>query len=130
MAVGPQHDLDERPVGADGGDQAAQPLDDHAPAGPAGRAQHGGDHAPLAIEHHDRLKAVFVMVRVEQAELLAAVDRVEGVVDIKHDAARHLAEAFAVVRNHGLAHAQQGARAGSVLQARDGRLRAEVALLR
>ena len=36
--------------------------------------------AALAVEHDDRLKAVFVVMRVEQPQLLAAVHRVEGVV--------------------------------------------------
>jgi hypothetical protein len=32
------------------------------------------------------LKTIFVMMRVEEAELLAAVDSVEGVVDVERDA--------------------------------------------
>ncbi len=130
MAVGSQHDLDPRPVATHRGDQAPQPLDDLPSGGAAGRAQHGGDHAPLAIEHHDRLEAVLVMMGVEQAELLAAMNSVERVVDIEHDPTRHLAEAFAVMVDHDAAHAQQGARVGMVLQARDRRLRAQVGMLR
>ena len=41
----------------------------------------------------------------EQAELLAAMDGIEGVVDVEGDAAWHLAEAVAVEADHGLAHA-------------------------
>ena len=78
--------------------------------------------AATTIGHHDRLEAVFVIVRVEQAQLLTAMHGIEGVVDIEHDAAWHLAEAVAVMIDHGAADAQQGARIGQVLEARDGRL--------
>ena len=53
------------------------------------------------------------------------MDGVEGVVDVEHDAARHLAEAGAVQPDHGAGHAQQGAHVRQVLEPRDGRLRAE-----
>ena len=85
---------------------------------------------PVAIEHHDRLKAVFIVMGVEQTQLLAAMHGVEGVVDVEHDAARHLAEALAIVIDHGTAHAQQGARVRQVLQARDGGLRAQIGIVR
>lgn len=65
------------------------------------------------------------MVRVEQAQLLPAVHGVERVVHVQHDPARHLAERRAVKVDHGPAHAQQRTRVGQVLQARDGRLRAQ-----
>ena len=129
VAVGAQQDLDARPVVAQGRNQAAQPEHDLPSARPAGGAQEGGDHAALAVEDHDRLEAVFVVVGVEQAKLLAAVHGIEGVVDIEHDAARHLAEALAVVVGHGAAHAQQGVPVRPVLGARDGGLRAQVAVL-
>jgi hypothetical protein len=48
-------------------DQAPQPFDNLPPAGSAGGTQQGSDHAALAVEHHDRLEAEFVMVCVEQA---------------------------------------------------------------
>ena len=65
---------------------------------------------------------------VEQAKLLATMHGVEGVVDVEHDAARHLAEALAIVVDHGAAHAQQGVPVRQVLGARHGRLRAQVAV--
>src|SRR3954467_12042418 len=58
MAIGPQQDLDTRPVVAQRRDQAAQPEHDLSPARPARRAQEGGDHTALAVEDHDRLEAV------------------------------------------------------------------------
>ena len=77
MAVATQHDLDARPVRTQRRDQAPQPFDNLPPAGSAGGTQHGGDHAALAVEHHDRLEAVFVIVRVEQAKLLTAMHGIE-----------------------------------------------------
>lgn len=65
---------------------------------------------------------------VEQAQLLAAVDGVERVVDVERDPLRHLPERGAVEVDHGAPHAQQRARVRQVLQARDRGLRAEVAL--
>ena len=56
------------------------------PAGPSGGTQNGGDEAAGAVEDDDRLKAVFVIVRIEQPQLLAAVDGVEHVVDVEGDA--------------------------------------------
>ena len=125
VAVGAQQDLDPRPVGAQRRDQAVQPEDDLASTRPTGGAQQGGDHAALAVEHHDGLEAVFIVVGVEQAKLLAAVHGVERVVDVEHDPARHLAEALAVVLHHGLPHAQQGVPVRQVLRPRHGRLRAQ-----
>jgi len=49
-------------------------------------------------------------MRVEQPQLLSTMHGIEAVVDVQHDAARHLAEAIAVLIDHGAADAQQGAR--------------------
>ncbi len=125
MAVGPQQDLDPGPVGAELAHKTAQKGADFAPTWPLGRTQDCGDEAALAIEHHDGLKAILVVVRVEQAHLLPAMHGIERVVRVQHDPARHLAERRAVKVDHGPAHAQQRARVGQVLQARDGRLRAQ-----
>ncbi len=92
-----------------------------------GRAQQRGDEAPLAVEHDHGLKAVLVVIGVEQAQLLRAMDRIEGVIDVEHDTLRHLPERGAIEIDHGTAHAQQRAGVGQVLQARDGGLGAQVA---
>src|SRR3954469_25798199 len=81
MAVGPQQDLDTRPVVAQRRDQAAQPEHDLSPARPARRAQEGGAHTALAVEDHDGLETVLVVMGVEWAQLLATVHSVESVVD-------------------------------------------------
>ena len=130
MAVGANEDLHLRPVGADRADQAAQKRPDLDALRPLRRAQEGGDEAALGIEDDDRLEAVFVVVGVEQAQLLAAVHRVEGVVDVERDPPRHLAERAAVDVDQSPAQAQQRPRIRQVLQPRDGRLRTQVPIRR
>src|SRR5438270_7348820 len=67
VRIGAQQDLDPRPEGADGADEAAQEGADLMATRPLARAQQRGDETPLAIEHDDRLEAVIVMESVEQA---------------------------------------------------------------
>jgi hypothetical protein len=124
VAVGAEQDLDPRPVAADLAHQAAEEATHLPPGGPTRRAKQGGDGAALAVEHDDRLEAVFVVVGVEQPELLAAMGGIEGVVDVESDAAWRLVEAGAVEPDHGLAHPQQVTCPRQVLEPRDGRLRA------
>ena len=130
MAVGAKQDLHLRPVGPDRADEAAQKCPDLDALRPLRRAQEGGDEAALGIEDDDRLEAVVVVVGVEQAQLLAAVHRIEGVIDIEDDALRHLAERAAVDVDQGPAQAQQRPRIRQVLQPRDGRLRTQVPIRR
>ena len=125
MAVRADQDFDLGPVATD---LAHQPAQEGAGLGTGrtlGRAQHGGHGPALAIEDHDGLEAILVIVGVEEPQLLPAVDGIEGVVDVEHDAAGHLPEAGAVQPDHGAGHPQQGAHIRQVLQPRDGRLRAE-----
>jgi hypothetical protein len=105
--------------------QAAQESPDFCALGPLGRAQYGGDEAALVIEHDNGLEAVFVMMGIEQAQLLAAVDSVEGVINVEHNALGHCGEAFAIQIDHRTPHAQQRPGIGQVLQTGDGRLRTQ-----
>ena len=130
MTVAAQHDLRVRPMGTDGAQQATQEGFDLLAAGSFGGAKHGGDEAVLAIEHDDGLKAIFVIMRIEQPQLLAAMHRVERVVDIERDAFGNLPEGLAIKVDHGAAHAQQRAGVGEVFQSRDRRLRAQLAIRR
>jgi len=122
MAVGANEDLDLGPMAADRPHQATQKGTDLDALRPLRRAQQGGDEATLAIEDDDRLEAVLVVVGVEQPQLLAAVHRVEGVVDIEDDALRHVAERAAPDVHQGPAQAQQCPCIRQVLEPRDGRL--------
>ena len=60
----------------------------------------------------DRQKAAAVVVRIEERELLAAVNPVLGVVDIEQDAPGYLLEAVAEQLNHCRHHALERGRAG------------------
>ena len=59
---------------------------------------------------------------VEQSQLLAAVDSIEGVVNVEDDPPRHLAKRPAIEIDESAAEAQQRAYIRQVLQPRDGRL--------
>jgi hypothetical protein len=111
-------------MAADGANQAAHKAADLYPARPLARPQQRGHEPPLVVKHNDRLEAVIVVVGVEQAQLLAAVHPVEGVVDIEHDALRHLPERAAVLLDQRPAEAQQRPHIRQVFQPRDRRLRA------
>ena len=128
MTVGAQQDLGLRPVGADCAQQAVQEGANLLAAGPFGGTKNGGDEAALAIEHDDRLKAVFVVMRIEQPQLLPAMDRVERVVDVERDPFGNPLEGFAIKIDHGAAHAQQGTSIGQVFKTRDRRLRTQFAI--
>jgi hypothetical protein len=119
MAVGAQQDLGAGPVSADRAQQPAQEGLDLGAARPFGGTKHGGDEASLAVEHHDGLKAVFVVMPVEQPQLLAAVHRVERVVDIERDPFGNLGERLAIEIDHRPPHSQQRANVRQVLQSRD-----------
>jgi hypothetical protein len=95
-------------MATDGAHQPAEKAASLPSARPLRRAQHGGDRAPLAVEYHDRLEAILVVVSVEQPQLLLPMDNVERVVDIEHDAPRDMPEAIAIELDHGPAHMQQG----------------------
>ena len=126
MAVGPDQDAGVRPVAPDRPHEAAQVSADLSPARPLGRSQDRADEPSVAIEHHDRLEAVFVVMGIEQAQLLAAMHGVKGVVDVEHDPLRHLPEGGAVEVDHRPAHRHQLAHAGQVLQPADRRLRRQI----
>jgi hypothetical protein len=74
----------------------------------------------------DRQEAAAVVVGVEQRELLAAVDRIAGVIDVEHDPPRHLGEAVAEQLDHRRHHPLERGGRGQVLEPAHGRLRAQV----
>lgn len=89
MAIAADQNLRGGPVGPDRAQKAAQEGADFHAAGALGRPQHGGYEPSIAVEHHHGLEAVFVIMRVEQTELLAAMNGVESVVEIEHNPFRH-----------------------------------------
>src|SRR5271166_3162609 len=100
VAVGAQQDLGVGPMGSDRAQQPAQEGLDLLAAWPLGGTKHGGDEAALAVEHHDGLKSVLIIVGVEQPQLLAAVHRVERVVDVERDPFGNLGERLAIEVDH------------------------------
>ena len=130
VAVGAQQDLRLRPVGADGPEQPAQEGADFRALRALGGPQHGGDEAALTIEHDDGLEPVFVVVGIEQPQLLAAVHGVEGVIDVEHDPLGHLPEGRAVQVDHRPTHPQKRSHVRPVLQTRDGGLRTQLPVRR
>src|ERR1700739_438938 len=108
MAVGPQQYLGGGRVSADRAQQAPEEGFDLLAAWPLGGTKHGGEEAALAVKHDDRLKSVFVVMRVEQPQLLAAVDRVESVIEIERDPFGNRGEGLAIEIDHRAAHPQQG----------------------
>src|ERR1700679_3439568 len=105
VAVAAHQNFGPGPIGADRAQQAAQKALDLLAAGPLGGTQHRGDEAAFAIKNDNGLKAIFIVVRVEQTQLLAAVNRIERVVDIQHDPLGNLAIGLAIKVDHGATHA-------------------------
>jgi hypothetical protein len=89
----------------------------------AGAQQNRHAVAAVRIIHVDRQKTAFVIVRVEQRQLLLAVHHIEGVVDVQRHRLRRTAVTPAPQIHHGVAQPQQGAQVGRVFEPRDGRLR-------
>ena len=81
----------------------------------AGAQDHRDRLAGGGLVDVDRQEAAAVVVGMEQRQLLAAVDAILGVVDVEHDAARHLGEAVAEQLDHRRHHPLErgGGRAGS-----------------
>src|SRR5512144_3160393 len=109
VAVGADEDRHLRPVAADGPHQAAEEGADFDALRPLRRAQDGGDEAAVFVQDDDRLEAVVVVMGVEQSQLLAAVDSIEGVVNVEGDPPRHLAKRPAIEIDQSTAKAQQRA---------------------
>ncbi len=58
-------------------------------------------------------------MRIEEPQLLAAMDRIERVIDVERDPFWDLPEGIAIKIDHRAGHAQQGASVGQVLQTGD-----------
>ncbi len=110
MAVATHRDLDPRPVPPDAADDAPQDPRRFLAGRPFARPQQRQHRlARGRVEDMDGLKAVLAVMGVEQRQLLAAVDRIGGVVDVEHDALGHALEAVAEQIGHRQPHARQRA---------------------
>lgn len=117
MAVGTQQDPGPRPMLAVLPDQPTNVSGTFGALGAAGRAQQCLDESAFAIEHDDRLEAELVVECIEQTQLLMAMNRIKGVIDIEHDPAWGARKGLAGEPDHLAAHADEGAGIRQVLHA-------------
>ena len=77
-------------------------------------------HGPalLCVVDVDRQEAAFVLMSVEQRELLIAVDDIAGVVDVQRDGCRLARVAIHPCVDQGVGQSDHVAQARSILQAR------------
>jgi hypothetical protein len=110
MAVAAHRDRDPGPVVSDAPDDVPQDPSRLGAGWPLARTQQRQHRlAGGRVEDVDGLKAVRVIMGVEQRQLLATVDGIGGVIDVEHDAARNALEAIAEQIDHRQAHARQHA---------------------
>ena len=117
MAVGANENVGGRPVGPDRPQHTPKELLYLHALGTLGWTQHCGHEPPVAVEHHDRLEAVFVVMGVEQTQLLAAMHGVKGIVEVKHDLLGNSGVGRAIKIGQGFSHAQKRAQIGPILKA-------------
>ena len=125
MTVAAQEDFRLRPMAPDRPKQTAEKGLDLLAARTSGRTKDAGDEPAFAIEDDDGLKAILIVMSVEQAQLLATMDGIERVVDVEHDPLGHLMERAAIQIHHGARHPQQGPRIRQILQPGNRRLRTQ-----
>ena len=97
------------PMSPDRAQQPAEKRLDLLTARSFGGTKHRGDETALAVEHDNRLKSVFVVVGVEQPQLLAAVDRIERVANVERDPLGNRRKGLALEIHHRAVHPQRGA---------------------
>ncbi len=92
----------------------------------AGPQDHGHRTTGRGVVDVDRQKAAFVVVGIEQRQLLVAVNHVDRVVDVEHDRLGRRGVAGTVEVDHHPAEPDQVAQSRRVLPARHGRLAHQV----
>jgi hypothetical protein len=125
MAVAPQADPDPGKALADMTDHPLDQGQDLAAARRRRLPQHGQDQPAAGVEDVDRKEAPVIVIGVELAQFLLAVDPIEALVEIKGEMMGHNRKAVAVEFQHRLTHAIELRPPRQVLDARDGRLRAQ-----
>lgn len=126
MAVAPHQDRDPRPVPADAGNHM---LQDRAHFDPARRLAAAQDHGHRLADRPfidvDRQKAALIVMRVEQRQLLMAMHRVAGVVDVENDRLGRPVVTGAELIHHRAHQTGDLDPRRRVLEPRHGRLRAQ-----
>ena len=82
--------------------------------------------AAVGIIDMQRHEAAFVMIGVEQRQLLVAMHGIVGVIDVEGDSLGRTAVTFAPQIHHGMGQADQRAQVRGVLPARHRRLRGQI----
>ena len=119
VAVTTYQDLDFGPVLADAADNVTKNFSHLFARGPlAGPKQREHRFARETVEDVDRLEAGAVVVRVEESELLLAMNGIVGFVDVEHDLPGWCLEAAAIQINLAEPDAGQRTPVGQVLEPR------------
>jgi hypothetical protein len=127
MAVAAQGDTRVGPAAANVPNQAAQMRPYlNAARHLAGPQDHGDRPAALGVVHMDRQKAVFVIIGVEQRQLLTAMHHVDRVIDVQRDRARRTLVTAHPKIDKRIAQSDHLAQIGGILQAGEGRLRTQI----
>lgn len=123
MAVATNGDCGRRPVTADRPDEPAQMAPDLAAGRRLARPEdHRDGTARSGVVDVDGEETAFVVVGVEQRELLLAMHNVAGVVDVQGDGIRRHGVAGAVHVDQHPPEPDQIAQAGGILHPQDGGL--------
>ncbi len=110
MAVAAHGNLDAWPVVPDAADDVLEDTGRFFPGRPLAGAQERQHRLGRGrLEDVDGLEAVFIVMGVEQRQLLAAVDGITGIVDVEDDTVGNTVEAFAEQIDHRQSHARQRA---------------------
>jgi len=127
MAVAPEGDTCGGPAPANVANQAAQ-MRPHLDAARrlAGAQEDRNRTAALGVVDMDRQKAMFVVMGVEQGELLTAMHHIDRVVDVERHRARRSLVAVHPNVNERIAQPDHLAQVRCILQTRHGRLRAQI----
>jgi hypothetical protein len=117
MTVPPNGQSRMRPMHPDTADEAAQVVADFQTRWRfPGSEQYGHGTRHRGVVNMDRQKAPFVIVRIEERELLMAMDNIDRVIDIECHRARRSGIAGAVEVNHSVGQLDDLAQGGRVLQ--------------
>jgi hypothetical protein len=92
----------------------------------AGTQDHRDRSAALGVVDMDRQKAVFIIVGVEQRQLLTAMHHVDRVVNVQRDRARRALVTVHPQIDKRIARSDHLAQIGGILQPGKGRLRTQI----
>ena len=125
VAVGPQQDRGRGPMAADRPDQTPDVGSGLFAGRATCRAQHCTYKTTVTVKDHDGLEAVFIIVGIEQAQLLVTMNGIKGVVDIQHDLSGRVCKRGAIEPHHLMRHPEERPPVSQVFHTRDRGLRAQ-----